>query len=429
MKLFNRKIKNYLIFVSILVVLSYFFLNIYEPTNVYTQLKQDNILNLNQQIAFKFENSKKRIEVVNEAKDERKRFYAIDGSGMGSVNKEVISCSRNLEVEIIGMQKDFHKADFSYFLNTVPSRENINSFNKNNKSHYYMVFAMESEPHSSGGETWINADFKMWYNLDLSFPEPATYFDLKLYLPDLLTKPKVEFEEKEKNPLVWVLSNCAAFNGREKFISKLMKKINIDSYGFCLRNKESHSSVRMEGNIELYSKYKFVIAIENSNCEDYVTEKLVHAVASGSIPIVAGKDNKPNYSKFLPKNSYINIYDYNSIDDLVNHLKKIESNQNEYEKYIWFKRNHNFTREYLKSLSLEEIIAAMKTVIKYEQNKEFYNGLVTKEKSENKLCKIAKYLQQTPSDIIKKETNKNLGARPNIQDACIPNGGLGNDLN
>jgi hypothetical protein len=35
-------------------------------------------------------------------------------------------------------------------------------------------------------------------------------------------------------------------------------------------------------------KYKFVIAIENSNYGDYVTEKLVKAVESGAIPIVAG---------------------------------------------------------------------------------------------------------------------------------------------
>ena len=82
---------------------------------------------------------------------------------------------------------------------------------------------MESEPHSGGGETWDRADFRMWYNLDLSFPEPATYFDVnfnliflnfkyllkfwfvlkvKTFLPDLLTKPYVEFENKEPSPLV-----------------------------------------------------------------------------------------------------------------------------------------------------------------------------------------------------------------------------------
>lgn len=54
----------------------------------------------------------------------------------------------------------------------------------------------------------------MYYNLNISFPAPATYFDLRSYLPDLLSKPKVNFEEKLNNTnLVWILSNCNAFNG------------------------------------------------------------------------------------------------------------------------------------------------------------------------------------------------------------------------
>lgn len=71
-----------------------------------------------------------------------------------------------------------------------------------------------------------------------------------------------------------------------------MTKIDVDSYGGCLKNKFNHPTEHMKGNIELFSNYKFAIAIENSNCEDYVTEKLVHAIASGSIPIVAGKLQK-----------------------------------------------------------------------------------------------------------------------------------------
>ena len=45
---------------------------------------------------------------------------------------------------------------------------------------------------------------------------------------------------------------------------------------FCLKKKIKtikKGENLIKGNIELYTKYKFVIAIENSNCEDYVTEK------------------------------------------------------------------------------------------------------------------------------------------------------------
>ena len=358
--------------------------------------------------------------------NKKNRFLALDGNGMASVNTELIKCGDGLEVQVVGSsQRD--KADFSYYLNSVPDTGYMkNDLALDTRRHYYMVYAMESEPHSGGGESWTNADFKMWYNLDLSFPEPATYFDVKSFLPDLLSPPLVEFEKKESTPIAWILSNCNAFNGREKYVKRLMDKIGVDSFGFCLRNKNTHTSSRMHGNIELYSKYKFVLAIENSNCEDYITEKLVHAVASGSIPIVAGKDGKPDYTRYMPKDSYINIYDYKTVDELVEKLKKIENDKNEYEKYISFKRNHNYTRDYLKSLSLPDLIRTAKKII--DPNEKFFSGLIDKEKSESKLCKIARYLKTTPKRAMHEAIKSNRANRPSTYQACLPSGNLGRDF-
>ena len=44
-----------------------------------------------------------------------------------------------------------------------------------------MAFIMESEVHSSTGNGWARYNFKMSYNLDDSYPEPATYFDTNIY--------------------------------------------------------------------------------------------------------------------------------------------------------------------------------------------------------------------------------------------------------
>jgi hypothetical protein len=268
----------------------------------------------------------------------------------------------------------------------------------------------------------------MWYDLDKSFPEPATYFDVKMHLADLLSPPRVEFDDKENSSsIVWIVSNCNAFNGRERYMKKLMDGISVDSYGFCLKNKNSHPAEHMKGNIELYSRYKFVISIENSNCHDYVTEKLVHAVASGSIPIVAGKDNKPDYLRYMPKNSYINIYDYKTVNDLVKHLKTVASDKNEYEKYIYFKRKHNYTREQLNGLSLKELISLAKSI--FDPSESFLSQLVLKEKSENKLCKIARYLKTHPDKLIEKQIQLNKMLRPSINEACLTTGNLGTDFN
>jgi len=362
---------------------------------------------------------------VNDSKETKQRFIAYDGGGFGSVNSGVTKCSDSIEIEVVGSNHRISEADIHYFHMGLP--HNSASSNTDSKRHYSMVYAMESEPHSYGGETWNNADFRMWYNLDLSFPEPATYFENKMHLADLLSPPKVDFDNKEKSAhIAWVVSNCNAFNGREKYMKKLMDELQVDSYGGCLKNKFSHPSEHMTGNIQLFSKYKFVIAIENSNCKDYVTEKLVHAVASGSIPIVAGRDGKPDYLRFMPKNSYINIYDYKTINEAVARIKSIASNKTEYESFIHFKRTHNYTREQLYKYSLTELIDLAKTII--DPNETFFSELIAKEKSEDKLCKIGRYLKHTPKHLIAKEIAAKKINRPETSVACLPAKNLANDF-
>jgi hypothetical protein len=83
----------------------------------------------------------------------------------------------------------------------------------NEKQQYTMAFIMESEVHSSTGAGWKKYNFKMSYNLDDSYPEPATYFDTNTYITDLLKPPIVPFEEKEKEAdIVWIISNCNVRN-------------------------------------------------------------------------------------------------------------------------------------------------------------------------------------------------------------------------
>ena len=349
-----------------------------------------------------------------------KRLLVYDAGGFGAVQQGITKCKDGLEFESTGDSSRLSESDVSIYHMQVPPKGNFN------KPHYSMVFTLESEPHSYGGESWDNADFRMWYNLDMSLPEPATYFDVKVHLADLLSPPTVEFEKKtDEAPIVWIVSNCNAFNGREKYMQRLMSSVKVDSYGGCLKNKFTHTADRMKGNIELFSRYKFVIAIENSNCQDYITEKLVHAIGSGSIPIVAGKDDKPDYLKFIPKHSYINLYDYETPEKLAEHINKISKNKTLYETYIPFKR-HSYTREHLTKLSLAELIELAKKI--FDPSEKFMNELVAKEKSENKVCKIARYISNNDPETIKKEIDAKRRKRPSTAEACLSPGNLDADF-
>jgi alpha-1,3-fucosyltransferase len=118
-----------------------------------------------------------------------------------------------------------------------------------------------------------------------------------------------------------------------------MSYIRIDSFGGCLNNAQSaQAQARAQSNSELYASYKFVISIENSNCEDYVTEKLIDGLSSTSVPIVASRDGKPDYARFAPNHSYINVYDFKTIKDLADYLNYLSNNETAYNEYLWFRQ-------------------------------------------------------------------------------------------
>ena len=150
-------------------------------------------------------------------------------------------------------------------------------------------------------------------------------------------------------------------------------------------------------------------------------------MASGSIPVVAGKDGKPDYLRYMPKNSYINIYDFASVDSLVAHLKLVASSRVEYEKYIWFKLKHNYTREHIGKMSLNEMISFAKTILSPNETM-FTSGIVAMEKSESKLCKVARYLKETPRQIIHEQIKAKRQNRPTTSEACLKPGNLARDI-
>ena len=209
--------------------------------------------------------------------------------------------------------------------------------------------------HSS--ESPVNYPFPLVSNEGMmnKFDLSMSYkFDSDIFIPYLNVtslkklyedEPHYSFEQKTKltgNSLVaWVGSNCHAQNGREIYLKKLFGKIGADSFGKCLNNKPFPAEYKELGKYEslvaVASKYKFYVAVENSNCEDYITEKLRNSIFATSVPIVFSVDNVPNYSDFMPPHSFINIADFESTDALAKYLKKVGTDKDLYDAYFWYK--------------------------------------------------------------------------------------------
>jgi len=145
--------------------------------------------------------------------------------------------------------------------------------------------------------------------------------------------------ERSRSKLaIWVQRMCEAHNGRERYVKELMRYMQIDSFGKCLHNVGNRTIPRKPRSalIRVASQYKFYFAIENSNCVDYITEKLNTAIESGAVPVVFAPNNVPDYRKILPSGSYVNLADFSSVKEAAAYLLRVASDDKLYKSFRWF---------------------------------------------------------------------------------------------
>ncbi|GMI85917.1 hypothetical protein HRI_002261000 [Hibiscus trionum] len=91
------------------------------------------------------------------------------------------------------------------------------------------------------------------------------------------------------------------------------KNIKIDSYGKCHGNHDGKVN-----KVETLKRYKFSLAFENTNEEDYVTEKFFQSLVAGSVPVVVGA---PNIEDFAPSGSYLHTKELEDIHSVAERMK------------------------------------------------------------------------------------------------------------
>lgn len=174
----------------------------------------------------------------------------------------------------------------------------------------------------------------MSYRLDYDFPVPV-------YPMPQLTPP-LTFKEKTKL-IMAAFSNCEPV--RTEYMRQLMKFVQVDSYGACLRNKNDLVSRYGSKNgknfkelkSELARQYKFTLVFFNQDCEYFVDDQLSHALNAGSVPVVMSTDK---LDEFLPGNlrqSVIKVRDFKTPKDLSDYLKYLSTNETEYNNYLTWK--------------------------------------------------------------------------------------------
>lgn len=92
--------------------------------------------------------------------------------------------------------------------------------------------------------------------------------------------------------------------------------------------------------------YIFYLAIENTPCKQYITEKVFYnAYTKGAIPVVFGAP-LADYERLLPPNSYIHMDSYKTYEGLAKALKTIAKSPKELFKYHKWRQHFEIANEH-----------------------------------------------------------------------------------
>ena len=101
--------------------------------------------------------------------------------------------------------------------------------------------------------------------------------------------------------------------------------INIDIYGrgledIIIKNNKYKGIIEGKCKYAILSKYQYALCIENSQHENYFTEKIVDCFLSLTMPIYWGC---PNLYKFFPQNSYYQLKKLNAYEKNISKIRAI----------------------------------------------------------------------------------------------------------
>lgn len=264
--------------------------------------------------------------------------------------------------------------DFENHIITRALKENYDVSIVNDNSAEYVIFSV------FGDEHWFLPDdcIKIFYTGENVCPdfnacdyalgfEWMDYGDRYLRFPNYYATKRFEattvlMEDKHIRPLPektdfcsFVVSNPEGNPIRKELFEKLSKYKQVNSGGRWLNNIGGP----VEDKLSFETKHKFSICCENSSHSGYTTEKLVESFAAQTVPIYWGD---PDIVKVFNPKAFINVNDYNSLDEVLEKIKQVDNDSSAYVAMLkepsLLSNDSTFTNQYKKlQLFLESIIS------------------------------------------------------------------------
>ncbi|KAG7202379.1 hypothetical protein KM043_018698 [Ampulex compressa] len=189
-------------------------------------------------------------------------------------------------------------------------------------------------------------NWSMSYRTDSDIPVPYG----RTILKDFSSSESVdELISSQKTKLVAIMgSNCAGNNGRWRYVNELKSYLGdeLDVFGRCLNGNVTACPGHFDRDCSALNAYKFYLAFENSNCEEYITEKVYwHGYHKLAVPIIMGAPRN-DCERLLPPKSFMHIEDFANPTSLATYLKYLDRHVEEYIKYHAWRQYYSVIDEH-----------------------------------------------------------------------------------
>jgi hypothetical protein len=210
------------------------------------------------------------------------------------------------------------------------------------------------------------------YAFSFDYPLNERNFRLPLYR----VYPQYPLLFETRNPDKIIAENrkfCSFVNSNAKAKERIDLFDQLSKYKQVASGGKVRNNVggRVPDKVKFISDYKFNIAFENSSHPGYATEKLMEALITNTIPIYWGD---PKIGNDFNAKAFINCHDFESMDEVIEHIKKVDQDDDLYRQYLSEpllvdNKETDYCNEEKILQRFEEIFSAKKSYISPFKNK------------------------------------------------------------